>query len=225
MQQGDRGVGHAGARAPVADLARDHADQGPAVRRAEQRDLACPDVLVAGVGHLEPGRQVHPQLEAVEQPAADHQLLGRLLDVQDAAAGGHPLGVAVGDQAAAAVGVLVPERPVDDVGHGLEPAVRVPGRALRLTGRVVHLAHLVHVNERVQRPQVDAGECAADRETLALEKPEGAVVTARTWRSRATAGSGSEIRGSSRMSLTVTAGMAPPQRAPGPCASEPTRRQ
>jgi hypothetical protein len=47
---------------------------------------------------------------------------------------GHPLGVAVGDEAAAAVGVLVPEDAVDHVGDGLEAAVRVPGGALGLAG-------------------------------------------------------------------------------------------
>jgi hypothetical protein len=77
-------------------------------------------------------------------------------------------GVAVGDQAAAAVGVVMPERAVDHVSDGLEAAVRMPGRSLRLARRVVHLAHLVHVDERVELPQVDAGECAAHREALAL---------------------------------------------------------
>src|SRR5207302_2543300 len=99
------------------------ADERAAVGGAEQRDLAGPDVLVARRGHLLPGGQVDPQLEAVEQAAAHHQVLGRLLDVQDAAACGHPLGIAVGDQAAAAVGILMPERPVDYVGNGLEAAV------------------------------------------------------------------------------------------------------
>src|SRR5436309_7593996 len=35
--------------------------------------------------------QVDPQLQSVEQPAADHQVLRRLLDVQDPRPGGHPL--------------------------------------------------------------------------------------------------------------------------------------
>ena len=36
-------------------------------------------------------------------------------------------------------------------------------------GRVLDLAHLVHVDERVEVGEVDAGERAADREALALE--------------------------------------------------------
>ena len=85
------------------------------------------------------------------------------------AAGGHPLGGAVGDQAAAAVGVLVLEGAVDDVGDGLEAAVRVPRGALGLARRVLDLTHLVHVDERVEVGQVDAGESAADGEAFALE--------------------------------------------------------
>jgi hypothetical protein len=105
----------------------------------------------------------------VEQAARDHQAFGRALDVEDARAGGHPLGVAVGDRPAAAVGVLVLEGPVDDVRDGFEPAVRVPGRALGLAGRVFDLAHLVHVHEGIELGQVDPGERAADGEALALE--------------------------------------------------------
>jgi CheY-like chemotaxis protein len=168
VQQADGRVGDAGAGVP-GQVARDDPDQRAPVGRGQQRDLLGPDVLVARGGHLEPPGQVHPQLEAVEQPAAHHEFLGRLLDVQDAAAGGHPLGVAVGDQAAAAVGVLVPEDAVDDVRDGLEPAVRVPRRALGLARRVLHLAHLVHVNKGIQLLQVHAGEGAADGEALTLE--------------------------------------------------------
>jgi signal transduction histidine kinase/CheY-like chemotaxis protein len=168
VQQADGRVRDAGAGVP-GQVARDDPDQRAAVRRRQQRYLLGPDVLVARGGHLEAPGQVDPQLEAVEQPAAHHQFLGGLLDVQDPAARGHPLGVAVGDQAAAAVGVLVAEHAVDDVRDGLEPAVRVPRRALGLTRRVLHLAHLVHVDERVQLPQLHAGERPADRETLTLE--------------------------------------------------------
>src|SRR5260370_933215 len=106
-------------------------------------------------------------------PRPDAQRPRRRPVGREAAARGNPLGVAVGDQAAAAVGVLVPERPVDDVGDGLEPAVRVPRGALGLAGAVVDLAHLVHVDERVEPGQVHAGERAPDREPLALEGRRG----------------------------------------------------
>ena len=95
-------------------------------------------------------------------------MLRRRLDVQDPTTGGHPLGVAVSDLAATTVGVRVLEDPVDDVCDGLEPAVRVPGGALGLTGGVLDLAHLVHVHERVQVAQIDPGEGTANREALAL---------------------------------------------------------
>jgi redox-sensitive bicupin YhaK (pirin superfamily) len=75
--------------------------------------------------------------------------------VEDAAAGRHPLRVAVGDLAAPAVAVLVLEHPVDDVSDGLEATVRMPRRALRLARGVLHLAHLVHHDERVEQGEVE----------------------------------------------------------------------
>ena len=139
----------------------------------------------------------------MEQPAGHDQRLGRRLDVQDAGAGGHPLRGAVLDDAAAAVGVLVLERSVDHVGDGLEAAVRMPRRAARLARRVVDLAHLVHVDERVEVAHVHAGERAHDRESLAL-------VSARAGGDRPDRPLGvAEYRGSaSRGSVNVSAVMA-----------------
>jgi hypothetical protein len=162
-----RRVGRAGAGV-TGDLAGDHPHQRRGVLVGQQGDPIGPQVLVAGLDQLLGPREVDPQLQAVEEPAARDERLRRLLDVQDSAAGGHPLGVPVGDDATAAVAVGVLERPVDDVGHRLEPAVRMPGRALGLTRRVLHLAHLVEVDERVQVGQVDPREGAADGEALAL---------------------------------------------------------
>src|SRR5215217_9413262 len=93
------------------------------------RVTARPDVLVARRGHLQSSRQVHPQLEAVEQPTADHHLLRRRLNVIQTSTGGNPLRIAVGDQPATAIGVLVAENAVEHVGDGLEPPVGVPGGA------------------------------------------------------------------------------------------------
>jgi len=47
--------------------------------------------------------------------------------------------------------------------------VRVPRRALRLTGCVLDLPHLVEVDERVEQPLLHAGEGAAYGEALTLE--------------------------------------------------------
>ena len=82
--------------------------------------------------------------------------------------GRHPLRGAVGDQAAAAVRILVREAAVDHVGDGFEAAVRMPVGAPRLARLVFDLAHLVHVDERVEVGGADAGECAHDGEALAL---------------------------------------------------------
>ena len=96
---------------------------------------------------------------------------------------------------------------VDHVGDGLEAAMRVPGRALRFARRVLDLAHLVEMDERVEIGQVDPGERAPDREALPFE----AARRARDAPDRALAGdvgSGSGMRGRTVMSSTTTAGMA-----------------
>src|SRR3979411_2548180 len=98
----------------------------------------------------------------MEKAAADDQLLGRTLDVQDARASGHPLGVAIGDDATAAVRVLVLEDTVDHVGDRLEAPMRMPRRALGFARRVLDLAHLVEVNERIELLQRHPLESAAN---------------------------------------------------------------
>ena len=142
----------------------------------------------------------------MEQAAADDQPLGRRLDVQDAAAGRHPLRVAIGDDAAATIRVAVLEGAVDDVRHGLEATVRVPGGALGLTRRVVDLAHLIQMNEGVEVGGRNAGEGATNGEALAFEAARGGRDGAH----------GAQARvllielvtfGRARMLSTVTAGM------------------
>ena len=64
--------------------------------------------------------------------------------------------------------VLVGEAAVDHVGDGFEAAVRVPVGAPRFAGLVLHLAHLVHVDERVEVGGAHAGEGAHDGEALAF---------------------------------------------------------
>jgi len=83
--------------------------------------------------------------------------------------GGHPLGGAVGDQAATAVRILVGEAAVDHVRDGLEAPMGMPIGASRLAGLVFHLAHLVHVDERVEVGCAHACEGAYDGKPLALE--------------------------------------------------------
>ena len=86
----------------------------------------------------------------MEQAAAADESLGGPLDVEDPSAGGHPLRVPIGDCPTPASGVLVLERAVDDVGHGLEAAMGVPRGPLRLARAVVDLTHLIHVDEGVE---------------------------------------------------------------------------
>src|SRR5581483_51831 len=168
VRQRDRSVRRAWS-GMLANLAGDDAYQCAAILRSDQTHLRAFDRLILRRRELRIPGQVDPQLDPVEYTAALDEFGGRSFDVQDAGTGGHPLRGAVGDQAAAAVRILVGEAAVDHVRHGLEPAMRMPRRAPRLTGLVLDLTHLIHVHERVERGRGDAGEGADDGEALALE--------------------------------------------------------
>ena len=74
--------------------------------------------------------------------------LGHLL-VDDAAAGGHPLDVAGGDGAVVAHAVAMLDGSGEDVGDGLDAAMRVPGEAGQIIlGNVV--AEIVEQQERIE---------------------------------------------------------------------------
>ena len=154
-------------------LTSDHPDQCSAVGRGQEQDVVCFDALVARIEPLVGRREVDPELNAVEQPSAGNELVGGPLDVQDARPRRHPLRRAVRDEAASTDGVLMLEGAVDHVGHGLEAPMGVPGRALGFAGGVLHLAHLVHVDEGVELGDRHAGEGAPYRETFAFETTRG----------------------------------------------------
>ena len=88
--------------------------------------------------------------------------------MDDAVAGRHPLHVASADAAAVAGTVLVLELAFDHVGDGLEAAMRMIGRAHRLTGRVIGRPHLVEQQERIDDLQPGHRKRPADDEPRAL---------------------------------------------------------
>src|ERR1700722_8818840 len=109
------------------------------------------------------------------------------------------------------MGVLVGEGPIDHVRHRLEAPVGVPWGPLGFTGRVVHLAHLVHVHKGIEISQTQTGESPAHRNP-SPSRPVGAVVTDFTVRSFAPSRPRSGTFGSFDRSSTVTAGMPPSNR-------------
>ena len=82
--------------------------------------------------------------------------LGHLL-VDDAAAGGHPLHVAGGDDAAVAQAVAVLDVAAQHVGDGLDAAVRMPGEALQVLVRLVR-AEVVEQQERIEQLRLAEAE-------------------------------------------------------------------
>src|SRR5262249_13822678 len=92
----------------------------------------------------------------------------RLLGVDDARAGSHPLDIAGAQRAPMAGGVLVVHLALEHVGDGLETAVRVIGRAHRFTRAVVDRPHLVQEQERIDGRDSQPREGPADDEAAAL---------------------------------------------------------
>ena len=87
--------------------------------------------------------------------------------------------------------------------------MRMPGSASRLARPVVDLTHLIHVDERIEVGEVDAGERTANRESLRPRSPDGAVVMLRTGRMRASSPRPGK-EGTVVRSSTVTAGICDP---------------
>ena len=92
--------------------------------------------------------------------------------MDDAAAGGHPLDVAGGDGAAVAHAVAVLHGSGEDVGDGLDAAMRMPGKAGEIVlGNVV--AEVVEQQEGIEVGRVAEAEGAAQMDARAFERGLG----------------------------------------------------
>ena len=105
----------------------------------------------------------------MKQAARHDQMLRRSLDVKQTGARGHPLGVTIGDDPSAALRVLMLHDAVDHVGDRFEAAMRMPRRAFGLTRCVLHLAHLVEVDERIELSKVDVPRFSVEAVELRRE--------------------------------------------------------
>jgi hypothetical protein len=108
----------------VAVAAGDHLDHSTALILHHRHPIGR-DVLIPGGGHLVARRQIHPELEA------PHEAVFLLwhFRMHDAAAGGHPLHAARAEQAGVAHVVAVAHAAGQHIGHGLEAAMRMVGKA------------------------------------------------------------------------------------------------
>src|SRR5581483_7449883 len=121
-------------RAALApEVTADHA-HARAVVVDDLRDGVALDVLIARRGHLQRRRQIGPELEAVH--AAERITLRHLL-MHDAAARGHPLHVTGTQRAAIAEAIAMVDRSGKHVSDGLDPAMRMPGKAGEIVARPI----------------------------------------------------------------------------------------
>jgi hypothetical protein len=152
-------------------VAGDHRHRHPA-RQLLVGQVASLEVAVPGRLHLAGGRQVEPELKAFHQALF---LLGQF-GVDHAAARGHPLHAAVFEQALVAGAVAVAHAPGDHVGHGLEAAVRMVGKARDVVVGLVAAKGVEHqegVEPVLQILREHAGELDAGpvRSRLAIDQP------------------------------------------------------
>ena len=77
-------------------------------------------ILVARRGHFVGRRQIDPELEAVNGDAFGGDFI-----MDQSAAGSHPLHLAWQDRALMTLIVVVIDAALDDIGHGLDPTMRV----------------------------------------------------------------------------------------------------
>src|ERR1700719_2876135 len=120
-------------------------------------NLRCRNVLIPRRRHLEPRRQVCPQLEAVH--AAPRISLRHLL-MEYAASGRHPLYVSSPEDPFVTQAVAVIHRAGQDIGDGFDAPMRVPRKPRTVVvGAIV--AEIVQQQERI--------------EIAGIAEPEGAV--------------------------------------------------
>ena len=169
-------------RAALAPEVAAHHPHAGAVVIDDLGNLRGLDVLVARRGHLQRGRQIGPELEAMH--AALRVALRHFL-VQDAAAGRHPLHVARSEIAAIAQAVAVLDIAGEHIGDGLDAAMRMPGKSGAILVRPV-VAEIVQQEERIELGGVAEAESAAQvhagsfdrgfRGDDAFDRPNGHVV-------------------------------------------------
>jgi hypothetical protein len=124
------------------------------------------NVLIARLRHLQRRWEVRPELKAVHAPLL---VALRHLLVQDAAAGGHPLDVAVAQPAAIAKAVAVLDGTGEDVGDRLDTAVRMPRKTGQVIPRIV-VAEIVEQQEWIEFRRVAKAEPALQPDAGAFER-------------------------------------------------------
>jgi hypothetical protein len=105
----------------------------------------------------------------MEHATLNHHALWWCFNVQNSATCSHPLCVAIGDDTATTVRVLMDERAVHDVRDSFKTTVWMPVGAARFVRGVINSAHLVHHDERINDIFWQTSECATNGEAFTLE--------------------------------------------------------
>src|SRR5262249_23739227 len=133
-------------RAALApEFAADHPHTG-AIIVDDFGNLTRRNVLIARRSHLEPRRQVCPELKTMHAPAF---IALRHFLMQDAAAGRHPLHIAGAKLAGIAETVAVVDGAGKHIGDGLDAAMGMPWEARAVVIRPI-VAEIIEQQKRVE---------------------------------------------------------------------------
>ena len=157
----------AGPFLPV-ELTGNHAYRARAAVQGDRGDLLIPNFLVVGRRHLEPGRQVDPELDHFHRAPLAGKPAAVKLFVNDSGSGGHPLHVAGTNGAVVAGRVAMLQLALIDDGHGFKTPMGVLFNAARLGGRrKLVRTRVIEQQERAdRRPTIMVGKQAADRKSV-----------------------------------------------------------
>jgi hypothetical protein len=97
----------------------------PAVVRRQRRNIRALQADVTRLAHLQPRRQIDPQLQHFERAALFLELRRGGFGMHEAAAGGHPLHAARSDHAFMAAAVAVRDVAFENEGQGFKAAMRM----------------------------------------------------------------------------------------------------
>ena len=97
------------------------------------------DIAVLGIDHLVLCGQVYPQLQTQHARRGQRHFL-----VQNAAASGHPLAIAIAYNTLVAKTVLVLNGPLHKIGEGFNATVRMRGKALGVVIGILRIKGIKH---------------------------------------------------------------------------------
>ena len=89
--------------------------------------------------------------------------------MQNSGARGHPLGIAIGNRAAATVIIFMIKDAINYVCNCFKAAMWMPWRSLWFTRCIFHFTHLIEVDEWIKQCDINTSKCSTNWETFTFK--------------------------------------------------------